>query len=110
MGKPIIFEIVCALGKVIRLTKERWKHVAYKHPEIDKSYIEKAKEILATPDAIVKSGKDPTEFLYHKHYAKTYFGAKYAVAAVKHLNGDGFIVTIYLTSKIKSGELAWKKN
>ncbi len=28
----------------------------------------------------------------------------------KHLNDDGFIVTVYTTYKIKRGEVLWKKS
>lgn len=105
----IIFETVCILGKKIRLTDERWQHIYYTHPEIDEFYIAKSKETLIKPDVVIKNRKDPTEFLYHKHYPKTYFGSRYLVVVVKHLNSDGFIITLYLTSKIKIGEIVWKK-
>ncbi len=106
----IIFEVECVLGKKIRLTMERWHHIYYEHPEIDEMYIKKSSETLLDPDAVVKNNKDPTEFLYHKYYPKTYFGGRYLVVVVKHLNSEGFIITLYLTSKIKIGEIVWKRN
>jgi len=106
----ILFEVECVLGKKIRLTDERWQHIYHKHPEVDESYIKKSEETLLKPDTIVKNRKDPAEFLYHKYYPKTYFGGRYLVVAVKHLNSDGFIITLYLTSKVKIGEIVWKKS
>lgn len=105
-----IFEVECVLGKKIRLTEERWQHIYHKHPEIDESYIEKSKITVTNPDAVVKNNKDPTEFLYHKYFHKTYFGGRYLVVVVKHLNSEGFIITLYLTSKIKIGEIIWRKS
>lgn len=106
----IIFEIESVLGKKIRLTGERWQHIYYEHPEIDESYIKRTEETLTKPDVVVKNRKDPMQFLYHKYYSKTYFGGRYLVVVAKHLNSEGFIITLYLTSKIKIGEIAWKKS
>ena len=36
------------------------------------------------------------------HCAKS--GTRYGCVVVKHLNGDGFVVTAYLTDKIKIGD------
>ncbi len=32
------------------------------------------------------------------------------IRITKHLNDDGFIVTVYTTYKIKRGEVLWKKS
>ena len=37
-----------------------------------------------------------------RHYRKT--NDHYCCVVVKHLNGDGFVVTAYLTDTIKAGE------
>lgn len=31
----------------------------------------------------------------------------YSCVVARHLNGEGFIITIYRTDKIKRGELVW---
>jgi hypothetical protein len=33
----------------------------------------------------------------------------YLCIVARHLNGDGFIITAYITDKIKEGEVVWKK-
>jgi hypothetical protein len=37
-------------------------------------------------------------------------GSKFLCTVAKHLNDDGFIVTVYTTYKIKRGEVLWKKS
>ena len=62
------------------------------------------KQVLAAPDEVRQSRKDPSVFLYYKKSAK-YF----VCVLVKHLNSEGFIITAYLADKIKKGNTIWKK-
>ncbi len=51
-----------------------------------------------------KSSEDPDVYLYYSPYM-TY----YICVVARHLNGDGFIITAYITDKIKEGETVWKR-
>ena len=57
------------------------------------------KDTLKNPNEIRTSRKDKRVFLYYKK-----FNEKYSCVVAKHLNGDGFIITTYITDRIKMGE------
>ena len=61
-------------------------------------------DALKNPELIRISLKDPHIYLYYKKYGK-YF----VCVVAKHLNGDGFVITTYLTDRIKEGEEIWRK-
>ena len=54
---------------------------------------------LASPEEVRQSKKDTSVHLY---YRKS--GDDYCCVVTKHLNGDGFVVTAYMTNKIKIGD------
>ena len=81
-------------------------NILLKHPEIT-SVIEKLPDILAQPDEIHRSIQDDRVVLYYQ-LQETVFNGKWVVVVVKRIDRN-FISTIYLTNKIKSGELVWKK-
>jgi len=61
-------------------------------------------ESLKNPLQIRRSKVDQSIFLYYKEV-----GDYFLCAVIKHLNGDVYIVTAYITVKIKEGEVIWKK-
>jgi hypothetical protein len=66
-----------------------------------------AKDSLRKPIEIRKSKSDPFVYLYYgKLEDET---SPLLCTVVKHLNGDGFVITVYLTRRM-TGELAWKAN
>ena len=100
----IYFEVKASTGKVIRTTRSHWELIVkLKHPEIDgKENV--VKECLSTPSEVIKSSDDSDVYLYYLAYEKYYI-----CVIVRHLNGDGFIITAYITDRIKEGESIWKK-
>lgn len=54
---------------------------------------------LADPEQVRRSNKDTSVHLY---YRKS--GNDYCCGVAKHLNGDGFVITTYMTNKIKIGD------
>lgn len=100
----LLFELKCKLGKKIRISLEHWEHISkVKHPEV--SGLEKEIETtLIYPIEIKRSSSDDEIFLYYSRH-KSYF----LCVVTRHLNGTGFIITSYLTSKIKQGEIIWKQ-
>jgi hypothetical protein len=60
---------------------------------------------LKAPQEIRRSRSDPAVYLF--------YGARKAdhlvCAVAKRLNGDGFLITTYLTRVIKEGERVWPR-
>ena len=100
----LLFEIICKLKKRIRISDEHWQHICkVKHLEVV-DLEEEIKETLINPIEIKKSSSDKEVYLY---YLK--FKTNFLCVVTKHLNGNGFIITAYITSKIKQGEIIWKQ-
>ncbi len=99
-----LFQIKSALDKHIKTTKDYWKKITVvKHPSI-KGKEKEVQKTLKSPDIIRVSNSDKNIFLYYKKYCKNYL-----CVVVRHENGDGFIITVYITNKIKEGKQVWKK-
>lgn len=101
--------IVYSRNKVpIRLTQERWEHVARRHPEMD-AQKEKVSETISNPDAIQKG--DFGEFLASKLYWVTPHTKKYLVVAYKEISKqDGFVLTAYFTNSPSTRrQIIWKR-
>jgi hypothetical protein len=91
--------------RAVRLTDERRSHIL-RHPEmvgLDDD-IERA---LATPDCVVESASDSDTRLYYRHLAHTLVGPKDLCMVVKVLPDDAFVITAYLTDKVKKGRVLW---
>lgn len=100
----IHFEVRSALGKLIRTTHSHWELITIlKHPEIDGKETE-VKKCLSDPVEIRMSSEDQNVYLYYLPYEKYYI-----CVVARHLNEEGFIITSYITDKIKEGETVWKK-
>ncbi len=99
MPRRIKFEVISSLGKNIRTSDDYWKKIiSAKHPAME-GQEDLVKHTLTNPDEVRRSRKDATVHLY---YRKS--NGAYCCVVAKHLNGDGFVVTAYMTEKIKIGE------
>ncbi|MBI2449161.1 hypothetical protein HYV49_02595 [Candidatus Pacearchaeota archaeon] len=95
-----VFEIVDKTGRKIRLTKERWKHITspeFLHPYMT-NYLEEIKQSLTKPDIIIPHKYNDMKANYYKFIKDR---KQYLLVAVNYLNGEGFINTSFITSKIK---------
>jgi len=100
----LYFEVSSKLGKSISITQERWRLITeIKHLEI-RGKEKEIKESLKDPDEVRISKKDKAVYLYYKRYERLALAV-----VVKHINGEGFIITSYYTDKIKEGEQVYKK-
>lgn len=105
-ARDVLFETETPLGVKIRTTKAYWQKIkTIKHPSIAK-YENKAEETLKNPDQIRKSTQDPSVHLYYKKIGKLNF----CVVADHADNKAGYIITAYLTDRIKEGEQIYVKN
>jgi hypothetical protein len=92
-------------GRSIRLTDERLNHI-HEHPEM--AGLDAAIEAtLAHPQQVVQSFSDPQARLYYRFYVGTRVGDKYFCVVVKLAGDDAFVLTAYLTDKVKKGVQLW---
>ena len=94
-------------GLSIRLTDERLAHIL-EHPEMAglKGAIE---ETLLHPQRVVESLGDPQARLYYRFYLGTRVADKHLCVVVKVVGEDAFVLTAYLTDKVKGGVQIWPK-
>ena len=92
-----IFEIRDKSGRKIHLSDERWKHIVTEHSGLTNK-IEDIKDILLNPLIIGKSKYDENVRYYQRYYKKL---SKYLLVSVKYLNGEGYIITAFYTSKLE---------
>jgi len=93
--------------RIIRFTDERLQHIL-EHPEM-KRMSRQIEETLANPEKVIQSTGDPDASLYYRLYSRTLVGSKQLCVVVKTGQHDAFVVTAYLTDKIKRGEVIWPK-
>lgn len=90
-------------GNNYRLPQERWRHILTNHPELRGKKHDVGK-VLSDPDIIVKAYNDPAILVYHRKDRQ-----KHLIAVVAH-SQKGFIITAFITNKIKIGKIIWQKN
>ncbi|MFH1564851.1 MAG: DUF4258 domain-containing protein [bacterium] len=100
-----IYEVKCVLSKQIRTSEEYWNYISQvKHADLA-DRIQDVLEALSSADEVWKNDKAQNIFLYYKKINNYWI-----CVVVKILNGDGFIVTAYITSKSKrKGKKIWTK-
>ncbi|OGQ06975.1 MAG: hypothetical protein A3G32_07200 [Deltaproteobacteria bacterium RIFCSPLOWO2_12_FULL_40_28] len=65
-------------------------------------------EALLHPEFVVQSNSDEKAHLYYRYYSKTMVGGKYLCVIVKVEKKEAFILTAYLTDKVKKGKILWE--
>ena len=105
LKSDVRFEVKDIFGKNVRTTRSYWKKIfLVKHKEL-KILQEDVIKVLRAPDDVRRSLQDPYILLFYKQTQKNVL-----VVVVKYLNGNGFVVTMYKTSKSKrKGEKLWPK-
>ena len=66
-------------------------------------------ETLLHPEQVVESFGDPQARLYYRFYIGTKVGNKYLCVVVRVVGNDAFILTAYLTDKVKRGVQIWPR-
>lgn len=103
MPQRYYLQTTTPLDKKIHTTKSYWDYIAKrKHPEI-KGKKQLAIETLKNPGTIKHSTVDERVFLYYQKIKDKYF-----CVVTKHLNSEGFIITVYITKKLARGETIWQ--
>lgn len=106
MVTDIFFQVFTPLGVTVRTTKEYWdKITTIKHPSI-KKYEGEVKKALKNPDEVRQSQQDEHVSLYYKSIGKL----SVCVVVDNVSSKEGYIITAYLTDRIKEGEQIYGKN
>src|SRR5438552_17558341 len=92
-------------GLAIRLTDERRRHI-FEHPEMTEMEAS-IEETLRDPESVVQSLSDAAVRLYYRFYFRTVVGGKFLCVVVKMGEAGAFVLTAYLTDRIKKGDRLW---
>jgi hypothetical protein len=64
--------------------------------------------VLQNPEVVRQSRSDSKVYLYYRFYEQTIVGAKWLCVVIKDNSDDAFIITAYLTDKLKQGLELWR--
>jgi len=99
----IYFEVETPLSFRVRVTAAYWDLiVTVKHPVMN-GREDAVKLALTAPDEVRVSRSDGDVYLFYK----TERNRRWVCAVAKRLNGDGFLITAYVTDAVKEGEKIW---
>ena len=98
---PYLFEVETPLGFIVRTTPSYWVFIEGKHPEIENRR-EELQACLRSPQMIRQSTQDKSVYLFYAERRPYHW-----CVVVKRTGDTGFVVTCYLTDKIKEGIAIW---
>lgn len=87
-------------GNEVRLTDERLRHMLRRHPEMA-FQLHRLADTLSNPDAVTTSKSSPSVELYHRLYQDLRGRNRYVCLVVKRGSDHSFILTGYLSRRIK---------
>ena len=92
-------------GRNVRLTDERLVHI------LERTEMRGMREAiirtLQAPAEVRVSRSDPAVRLFYEFYSHTRIGGKWLCVVVKYATNDAFVITAYLTDRLKAGERIW---
>lgn len=94
-------------GLAVRLTAERRAHIL-EHPEMV-GMEDAIPATLLRPQRVIESLSDAEAHLYYRFYLGTRVGDKFMCVVVKIRGSDAFVLTAYLTDRVKKGLVLWPK-
>jgi len=101
---PLLFDVTTPLGFRVRCSSSYWQFlIANKHPVMQGREAEAA-QVLAEPEEVRRSRKDPAILLFYRRSAGRWF-----CVAARREEGTGFLITAYPTDAIKAGETIWTR-
>lgn len=95
----IVFETLSVQNKNIRLTETQWAHIRLKHAECE-GQTDKMVSTITDPDVIRFDSREDV-YHYSRYFQKTPVSDKHMLVIVRHLNGDGFVITAFFVSKTR---------
>lgn len=104
MSSDRLFEVTTKLGRRVRVSRVYWEYVVgVKHPSM-RGLEGFVKGALTEPIEVRRSTRDPAVHLFYGKFDERLR----CCVVVKFLNGDGFVITAYLTGRMV-GDSIWKK-
>jgi hypothetical protein len=105
MAKRILVKAQSPLGYQVVLTRDRWREIVrFKHPAVA-THQKAVRECLENPEGIRASAKDPNVHVYYLTVGRDYL----CIVVAPQSQDRYFVVTIYLTKRIKPGDELWTK-
>ncbi|MCD4799708.1 MAG: hypothetical protein K8R19_11970 [Methanosarcinales archaeon] len=102
----LIFEVTTPLGFKVTTSKNYWEYITtVKHP-IVRGMESDVIGTLENPDSIRQSNTDENVHMFYREIK--YHNKNYHMCVVTN-NSKGFIITAYITDRIKEGVQIWKK-
>jgi len=100
------------LGGEIELTDEREAHIAHTHPDLLPEYLAQMGQTLADPDQVRRSTRMSAARLFSRWFEDIRQGKYIVVVVVSEVTPmeRHWIITAYMTSRLTSGEVEWRKN
>jgi hypothetical protein len=100
-----LFEIDTPLGFRVRVSPSYWDVIVQiKHP-VMAGHEEDVRDTLRNPCEIRLSKMDPSVYLFYRPES----ARRWTCAIAKRLDGEGFLITAYITDAIKEGERIWPR-
>ena len=96
-----LLKVFTPIGLLVRTTEPYWVLLQLKHPEI-RGRLADVERCLAAPDQVRQSKQDAAVYLFYRRSASYHL-----CVVVKRLDGQGFVVTCYITDAIKEGTAVW---
>lgn len=101
----IQFEVETPLGFCVRVTRSYWELIiTIKHPMMANREAD-VRAALSDPEQVRQSRSDPAVLLFYRSERPR----RWVCAVGKRLGNEGFLVTAYLTDRIKEGEPLWPR-
>ncbi len=100
-GPPYLFEVETPLGFTVRTTQSYWDLVGRKHPEMA-NRLEDVQACLRSPISVRRSTQDVDVYLFYARH-----GLHHLCVVAKRTTDAGFVVTCYVTDKMKEGVPLW---
>ena len=88
-------------GRQVRLPDERWQHILSGHDEMT-TMLPELQETLEQPERLrIPGDETETERRYYKWFENTIVGDKWMRVAVKYLTNDAYVLTAFMTKRVK---------
>ena len=96
----------------VKLSEERERHIAERHPDLLPEHRERIAETLADPDQIRRSVQFGNAKLFSRWYTDLRRG-KYVVVVVvseSEPRERHWIITAYMARKLAEGDVVWRRD
>jgi hypothetical protein len=101
----LLFDVFTPQGFSVRVSLAYWDVITgRKHPVI-RGREQDIQKTLESPEEVRVSQSDPAVYLFYREDRP----GRWLCAVAKRLNGDGFLITAYLTDAIKMGVRLWPR-